>query len=449
MIMKSRISMKAVLLVAAPSDNARFFPLAHNRTKHMMPVAGRPLLERSILELKEAGVDEILLVVGYQKEVLKDYFKDGSVLSVKIHFIDQDFIEGKGTGIATSFAKNFAGNDPFLLIYGDLQYDAKTIRDIIRAFQQNDPDAMLALSRVDDPSQFGIVELDDRGLVTRILEKPEPGQSESDLANAGIYVFKNVIFDAIARTEVSSRDEIELTDSIQILINDGRKVVGYDLDGAWWRDIGRAHDLLDANAHYFTKIKKLIKGNIERNVQIKGEVYIGANTIVRSGTYIEGPVYIGYDCEIGPNAYLRPNTYIGDRCRIGNACEIKASIIMAGTKISHLSYVGDSVIGENVNFGAATIAANLRLDHKQVALREQGALIPTGLRKLGVLCGDNVNVGCNTNLEPGVRIGANSIIGPNVTISEDIEPDTLVYIKWTEKEFYIKKKIGQSSEEEQ
>ncbi|HME53841.1 MAG TPA: bifunctional sugar-1-phosphate nucleotidylyltransferase/acetyltransferase [Candidatus Lokiarchaeia archaeon] len=443
--MKSRIPMKAVLLVAGSSE--KFFPLDYNRTKHMMPVAGRPLLERSILELKEAGVDEILLVVGFQKEVLKDYFKDGSVLSVKIHYVDQDFSLGKGTGIATSFAKEFVANDPFLLIYGDLQYDAKTIKEIIKVFQDEDVDALLTLSRVDDPSLFGIVEIDASKLVTRIVEKPEPGQSDSNLANAGIYVFKPIIFDAIARTGLSARDEIELTDSVQILVDEGRKVKGFDLAGAWWRDVGRAHDLLDANAHYFTKIKKLIKGNIERNVQIKGEVYIGANTIVRSGTYIEGPVYIGHECEIGPNAYLRPNTYIGDKCRIGNACEIKASIIMTGTKISHLSYVGDSVIGEKVNLGAATIVANLRLDHKEIALREQGGLIPTGLRKLGVLCGDNVNVGCNTNLEPGVRIGANSIIGPNVTISEDIEPDTLVYIKWTDKDFYIKKKIGQSSQE--
>jgi NDP-sugar pyrophosphorylase family protein len=177
-------------------------------------------------------------------------------------------------------------------------------------------------------------------------------------------------------------------------------------------------------------------------VQVKGEVYIGSRSLVRSGTYIEGPVYIGEDCEIGPNAYLRPNTYIGDRCRIGNACEIKSSIIMNGTKISHLSYVGDSVIGENVNFGAATIAANLRLDHKEISFRENGLVIQTGLRKLGVLCGDNVNVGTNTNLEPGVRIGANAMIGPNVTVSEDIEPDTMVYIKWRDlKDFYVKKKI--------
>lgn len=408
----------------------------------MIPVAGRPLLEHSILELKDAGITDILLVVGYKKDVLKEYFQDGAKWSVKIDYVDQDFSKGKGTAIAAGLARTFVGKDPFFLIYGDLQYDSMTIKEIIKEFNKQDVDAILTLLEVEDPSMYGVVELDKNNFATRIVEKPKPGQSPSKLTNAGIYIFKPIIFDAIDRTGLSPRGEYELTDSIQILINDKKKVKGFDIKDSWWRDIGRAFDLLDANAHYFTKIKKMVKGTVESNVTIKGEVYIGENTLVRSGTYIEGPVYIGDGCEIGPNAYLRPNTFISDRCRVGNACEVKASIIMAGTKISHLSYVGDSVIGENVNFGAATIAANLRLDHKDVSFKENGLLISTGLRKLGVICGDNVNVGCNTNLEPGVRIGANSIIGPNVTVSDDIEPNTLVYIKWSEmKDLYVKRKI--------
>ncbi|MHA1715947.1 MAG: bifunctional sugar-1-phosphate nucleotidylyltransferase/acetyltransferase, partial [Promethearchaeota archaeon] len=273
------------------------------------------------------------------------------------------------------------------------------------------------------------------------------GESDSKMTNAGIYIFKPVIFDAIERTGTSPRGEIELTDSIQILINEGKKVKGYDIKDGWWRDVGRAHDLLFANSHYFTKIKKTIKGTIEPNVNIKGDVYIGENTLVRSGTYIEGPVYIGDNCEIGPNAYLRPETYIGNNCRIGNACEVKASIILSNTKISHLSYVGDSVIGEGVNFGAATIAANLRLDHKNIEIRENGRLVSTGRRKLGVICGDNVQVGCNVNLEPGVRIGANCIIGPNIVVSEDLDHNTMMYMRVQERQkLYTIKKIKNKKE---
>ncbi len=440
--------MKAVLLVAG--EGARFYPLSHNRSKHMIPVAGKPLLEHSITELKDAGVTDILLVVGYKKEVLMEYFKNGKQKwGVNIEFIQQDFSKGKGTGIAASFARDFARQDPFLLIYGDLQYDATTIKELITEFKKHDPDALLTLLEVPDPSLYGVVEQDEQGYATRIVEKPKPGDSPSRMTNAGIYIFKPVIFSAIDKTGLSPRGEIELTDSMQILINEKRRVKGHDIKGGWWRDIGRAHDLLDANAHYFTKIKKMVKGTVEPNVTIKGEVYIGEGAIVRSGTYIEGPVYIGDNSDIGPNAYIRPNTFIGNNARVGNACEIKASIIMSGTKISHLSYVGDSIIGENVNFGAATIAANLRLDHKAVSVRENGQLVSTGKRKLGVICGDNVNVGCNANLEPGVRIGANSIIGPNMTVSEDIEPNTAVYVRWSDlQDHVVKKRIENDQERE-
>jgi bifunctional UDP-N-acetylglucosamine pyrophosphorylase/glucosamine-1-phosphate N-acetyltransferase len=439
--------MKTVLLVAG--RGSRLFPFDHDRSKHMIPVAGRPLLEQSIIALKDAGIKDILLVVGYKAEVLRAYFKDGSIHSLNIKYVDQDFSKGKGTGYAASLAKEFVGGEPFLLVNGDLQYEATTIKDMLKEWQKDDADVLLAISHVEDPAEYGVLEIGENGFASRIIEKPKPGDTPSKLTNAGIYICKPVLFEAIARTSPNARGGIDLTDSIQILINEKRKVKGFDMGAAWWCDIGRAHDLLDANQHYFAKMRKLTRGKVESNVKIKGEVYIGSRTIVRSGTYIEGPVYIGEDCEIGPNAYLRPNTYIGDRCRIGNACEVKGSIIMAGTKISHLSYVGDSVIGEEVNFGAATIAANLRLDHKLISLRgENGVLIPTGLRKLGVLCGDNVSVGSNANLEPGVRIGANSIIGPNVTVSEDIEPDTMVYIKWRDlKDFYVKKKIEPSKNE--
>lgn len=440
--------MKAALLVAG--EGVRFYPLSHNKSKHMIPVAGRPLLEHSIVELKDAGVTDVLLVVGYKKDVLKEYFKDARArLGVDIHFIDQDFSKGKGTGVAAGFARAFAGSDPFLLAYGDLQYDGATIKEFIGEFTKHQPDALLALKEVPDPSLYGVVELDASGNATRIVEKPKPGDSPSRMTNAGIYVFSPAIFDAIDKTTLSPRGEIELTDSVQILINEGKKVRGHDIKDGWWRDIGRAYDLLDANAHYFTRIRKMIKGTVEPNVNIKGEVYVGEGTLIRSGTYIEGPVYIGDGSDIGPNAFIRPNTYIGNKCRIGNACEVKASIIMSGTKISHLSYVGDSIIGENVNFGAATIAANLRLDHKMVAIKEKGQLIETGRKKLGVICGDNVNVGCNANLEPGVRIGANCIIGPNVVVSEDVEPDTAVYMKWGElAEHYVMRKIVPPSGEE-
>jgi bifunctional UDP-N-acetylglucosamine pyrophosphorylase/glucosamine-1-phosphate N-acetyltransferase len=431
--------MKAALLVAG--EGKRFYPLATNKSKHMIPVAGRPLLEHSLVELREAGIDQVLLVVGYKKEVLREYFEaKGPELGIDISFVDQDFSRGKGTGVAAGFAEEFAGSDPFLLAYGDLQYDADTIKGLIDVFEQEPIDALLTLIEVEDPSLYGVVELDENGFATHIVEKPKPGDSDSNLTNAGIYIFGPAVFEAIAQTGTSPRGEIELTDSIQILIDSGKRVKGHNMRSGWWKDVGRASDLLDANVHYFSRVKAEIKGTVEPGATLKGEVYIGEGTLIRSGVYIDGPAFIGDNCDIGPNAYIRPNTFIQDNVRIGNACEIKASIIMNGVKIPHLSYVGDSIIGENTNLGAGTIASNFRLDRGEVMQKEDGKLVSTGLQKLGVICGDNVNVACNCNLEPGVRIGANSIIGPNVTVSEDVDPDTRYYIPWKDVQDLIVKK---------
>jgi bifunctional UDP-N-acetylglucosamine pyrophosphorylase/glucosamine-1-phosphate N-acetyltransferase len=156
---------------------------------------------------------------------------------------------------------------------------------------------------------------------------------------------------------------------------------------------------------------------------LKEAVVIGKNTVIKSGTYIEGPVIIGDDCRIGPNCYIRPSTTIGNDCHIGAAVEVKNSIIMSGTDVPHLNYVGDSVIGEGCNFGAGTKIANLRLDEQNIHVGD----IDTKRHKLGAIIGDNVKTGINSSINVGTIIGNNSFIGPGVVVRGKILPNTKLF----------------------
>ncbi|MHA1754813.1 MAG: bifunctional sugar-1-phosphate nucleotidylyltransferase/acetyltransferase, partial [Candidatus Odinarchaeia archaeon] len=216
-------------------------------------------------------------------------------------------------------------------------------------------------------------------------------------------------------------------------INEGKTVLGCIIQ-SWWLDVGSPWDLLEANKIVLTRIHRSINGIIEPGANLIGDIIVEKNAIIRSGAYIIGPVLIDEEADIGPNCYIRPYTYIGKKVRIGNACEIKNSIILNGTHIGHLSYVGDSIIGHDVNFGAGTIIANLRFDNKPVYMNLKGKKVCSNRRKLGAVIGDNVKTGIGVNIIPGIKIGANSVIYPNVTVTIDVPAGKLLKIKKVEYE---------------
>jgi len=178
---------------------------------------------------------------------------------------------------------------------------------------------------------------------------------------------------------------------------------------------------LETNEFFLKKIKKRIEGKIEKYCQILGPVIVQKGTVIKSGTYIEGPVFIGANCQIGPNCYLRKFTSIGNNCKIGQAVEIKNSIIGDGTKISHLSYIGDSIVGENCNLGAGTIAANLRFDEKTIGTEVKGEIVDTKRKKFGCVLGDNIKTGVNVSLMPGVLIGSGCIISSGSIVFKNVK----------------------------
>ena len=205
----------------------------------------------------------------------------------------------------------------------------------------------------------------------------------------------------------------------------------------FWR-INYLWNLLDANQVLINYTSESNNGTIEKGATIIGKVSIGEGSRIRSGSYLEGPLVVGKDCDIGPNCYLRKGVSLGDKVRIGNACELKNTIVFDGAHIAHLSYVGDSIIGKDCNFGAGSITGNLRLDDKTVKTEIEGKVTTTGRRKIGVIMGDNVKTAISVYFMPGVVVGNNSAIGAGVIVSRNIASNLFVHItqeissqKWT------------------
>jgi bifunctional UDP-N-acetylglucosamine pyrophosphorylase/glucosamine-1-phosphate N-acetyltransferase len=416
---KEGFVMKAIILTAG--EGTRMRPLTVTKPKTMLQVGGKPILQYNVESLRDAGINEITMVVGYREEVIKDHFKDGSDHGVSINYVTQE--ERLGTAHAIGSTKNLV-DGKFIILNGDIIVDPELIEDLIQKYTSENARSILVLAEVDDPSSFGVVEIDG-DKITKIVEKPEPGEAPSNLINAGIYIFDDHIFNAIELTGKSQRGEYEITDSLQIQMNDGERVLGHRSKNKWI-DIGRPWELLDVNEHFLKDLKTDIQGEVEDGATIHGPVFVGKNSIVRSGSYIMGPVYIGENCDIGPNSFLRKYSCIGNNVSVGNGVELKNSIIMDNTNVNHLSYIGDSIIGSNCNIAAGTNIANLRFDNGNVKISVKGDKIDSGRRKMGVVFGDGVKTGINSSFNPGVKIGVNSRIGAGAIISKDLESNKIL-----------------------
>lgn len=385
----------------AAGQGTRMGPLTDNTPKVMLPIANKPLLFHVIKSAHDAGIRDFVLVVGYGEKIIKEYFKDGSGMGVRIEYVHQE--KQLGTADAVGSVEGMV-DERFLVLNGDIIVSAAHIKKLTGCIS----DAVLTAKHVDIPSDYGVLEVREKQ-VLRIIEKPI--NPPTNLANAGIYVFPLSIFDAIHKTGLSVRKEYEITDSLQMLIDKG-KDVGFLTLGDKWMDIGKPWELLEANEYFLSNLQPSSKGEVEPFATLKGSVSVGEGTIIRSGAYIVGPVIIGNDCDIGPNCYIRPGTSIGDKVRIGNAVEIKNSIIMKSTHIGHLSYVGDSIIGERCNFGAGTKVANLRHDGRTIRVMLKGKLMDSGRRKFGTIMGDDVHTGINSMINVGAVIVSKAMIAP-------------------------------------
>lgn len=413
-------------MVLAAGEGVRLQPITSTRPKHLIRVGGRTILRHCLDALRACGVRDIVIVTHYMSSAIREHFGSGEKLGLKIEYVEQDAVLGTGNALA---AAEGLVNEDFLLVYGDLLFTAPAVKTVLAAFENEAPAAAMAVAPVENPEDYGVVEVEKETHVKRIVEKPAKEKAPSNLANAGIYVFKPDIFEKVKRTSASARGEWEIPDAIQFLVEEGKNVVAAKIARDDWMDIGRPWDLLEANRWALARQVHRVLGTVENGAHLVGPVTIAESARVRSGAYVEGPAYIGADSDIGPNCYVRPCTSIGKRVRVGNACEIKNSLIMDGVHIGHLSYVGDSVIGERCNLGAGTITANYRLDSGSVKMMVKDKVVDSGRTKLGTILGDDVKTGINSSFMPGVKVGCRSWVGPSVMVVRDLPAKSVSLLK--------------------
>jgi UDP-N-acetylglucosamine diphosphorylase/glucosamine-1-phosphate N-acetyltransferase len=418
---------KAVVLAAG--KGVRLQPITETRPKVLIPIGGKPILEYCLDALKFSGVTEVVVVTHFMGDAVRQCFGDGESLGLKLSYVEQ--VEMLGTGNAVSVVEPYVDGD-FVLVYGDLLFAREALADVVRLYEAEKPAAVMAVVPVETPESYGVVELENEKVVKRIVEKPAVGEAPSNLANAGLYVFSKEVFDVLRRTKASVRGEWELTDAVSLFAADGKTVLASRVSKDDWIDVGRPWDLLEANSWALKRMEHRVYGTVEEGAHLVGPVTVAESARVRSGAYVEGPCFIGEGSDVGPNCYIRSCTSLGRNVRVGNACEVKNSIVMDGTHVGHLSYVGDSILCERCNLAAGTVTANLKLDDGSVKMFVKGKVVDSGRRKLGAVLGDDVKTGINALFMPGVKVGPNSWIGANFTVHKDVPADTIVLLKQDE-----------------
>jgi glucose-1-phosphate thymidylyltransferase len=346
--------MKGIILHGGHGTRLR--PLTHTGPKQLLPIANKAMSQYALEDLKTAGITEIGIIIGdVFPEKVKEYYGTGEKFGVSITYIYQD--APKGISHAIRLCKDFIGNDRFIVYLGD-NVLRKNLIDYTKKFQISNSDAMILLCKVDDPQRFGIAELDkdNLGNIKKIVEKPKNPQS--DLAVIGIYFLTPKIFGVIDRLKPSWRGEFEITEALQMLMDDGDKLE-YDTVTGWWKDTGTPEDIIHANKLVLDSIGTENQFLIDNDAEIKNNIVIGKGTSISRDSFITGPVIIGKNCSIGPGVRIGPYVSVGDNCKL-QRCEIENSIIMA-----------DCTVNSKIDFTSSIIAHGSQIEDSDVPKKHQ------------------------------------------------------------------------------
>jgi glucose-1-phosphate thymidylyltransferase len=326
-------------LILSGGKGTRLRPLTYTSAKQLVPVANKPVLFYGIEALVEAGITDIGIVVGETHAEIRGAVGDGSRWRARVTYIEQD--APRGLAHAVQISEPFIGREPFVMYLGDNLLN-KGIVPFVEQFVREKPAAQILLTPVPDPQMFGVAELKgDR--VVRLVEKPK--QPVSDLALVGVYMFGPEIFTSVRRIKPSFRNELEITDAIQDLIDRGLTVTPHLVDG-WWKDTGKLEDMLEANRLILETLDRRIEGAVDDASRVEGKVVIECGAVVERSV-IRGPAIIGARAHI-TNAYVGPFTAIMSDVELRDS-EIEHSIVLEGSRIHDLdTRVADSLIGKNV-----------------------------------------------------------------------------------------------------
>ncbi len=326
-------------LILSGGKGTRLRPITHTNAKQLVPVANKPVLFYGLEALAEAGIRDIGIVVGDTQAEIRAAVGDGSAWGVRVTYIEQD--APRGLAHAVLISEPFLGNEPFVMYLGDNLLNHSIAR-FVEEFDREKPAAQILLARVPDPQMFGVAELE-HGRVVRLVEKPTAPRS--DLALVGVYMFGPAVFDSVKRITPSFRNELEITEAIQDLIDRGLEVRPHIVQG-WWKDTGKLEDMLEANRLILDTISRNVEGTVDEASRIEGKVIIGKGTTIE-GSVVRGPVIIGANANVS-GSYIGPFTSIGDNVELRDT-EIEHSIVLEGAKITDLATrIEDSLIGRNV-----------------------------------------------------------------------------------------------------
>ena len=326
-------------LILSGGHGVRLRPLTYSQQKQLIPVANKPILFYCIEDLINSGISEIAIIVGPNKEQVMDTVRS-TVWNAKIEFIYQE--APRGLAHAVKLSRGFMGEDKFVMYLGDNLLKGGSA-NFIRDFDETQVDASLLLTEVDDPSQYGVALVDEQNkVITKLVEKPK--NPPSNLSIVGIYGLTPVIFDAIENISPSWRGELEITDALHWLIENGY-TVRYQKVSGWWKDTGQPKDILDANRLVLESLESFNGGTVDKG-SINGRVVIGEGSVLRDTT-VEGPAVIGKGCVLTCTT-IGPFTSIGDNCAIHDA-EIADSIVMDETRITNIKGIRGSLIGRHAN----------------------------------------------------------------------------------------------------
>jgi glucose-1-phosphate thymidylyltransferase len=326
-------------LILSGGKGTRLRPLTYTSAKQLVPVANKPVLFYGIEAIAEAGIRDIGIVVGDTQAEIRAAVGDGSRWGVRIQYIEQD--APRGLAHAVKISRDFIGDEPFVMYLGDNLLN-KGIAQFVREFEAQKPAAQILLTRVPDPQMFGVAQLD-QGRVVRLVEKPK--EPIGDLALVGVYMFGPEVFESVNRITPSFRNELEITDAIQDLIDRGLTVRPHIVDG-WWKDTGKLEDMLEANRLILETFERRVDGAVDAESRVEGKVVVEMGAVIERST-VRGPAIIGRGARI-VGAYVGPFTSIGNDVEIKDS-EIEHSIVLEGSSVRDLANrVIDSLIGRNV-----------------------------------------------------------------------------------------------------
>ncbi len=401
--------MKVVILTGGKGEE--LWPLAKEKTKSMLPLVGKPILQRIIEAFIENGIKNFIIVHNPREKEIQEHFGNGSRWGVQIKYASQEKPRIEGAILA---AKPFVENEAtFILSHGDIIFDPPFISKLLDTYENMSSDMVAGVALQGEVKEFGVADLTSQGYIKKIITG---GKGIGNYVIAGLSLVTPDLFNYLENGEtfISATNKM-IQDDLQVTA------------AVWpytWIDIGRPWDLLHATRFILSSLEKQIidtKVDIS-GATIKGPVIIEKGVTIKEGATIRGPVYIGANSYVGNNALIRDYAVLEQNARIGMGVEIKASIIMPNATVHRLSYVGDSILDREATLSAGSITVNTDPTGKTITMNIKGKPFDSGLTKLGSVIGAKARIGVHSTIYPGIKIGRKAIIPHGTTVTEDV-PD--------------------------